>query len=68
MLTFSVGQKYKIHFGENHYRNKIIECRAIVDENWIVYRWCYGDVWQYVIELIASLQLLEKDEILTKEE
>jgi len=65
-VEFKIGQTYEIYFGPDHFNNKKIEVRGIVDKEWVVWRYKepYGKKYRYHLEHIQYLKILERDGIL----
>ena len=57
------GHIMKMVFSENDIDNKTIYIRAVVDDNWIVYKyWAERKkCWVYIIEYIYLLELLYRN-------
>ena len=57
------GHIMKMVFSENDIVNKTIYIRAVVDDNWIVYKyWAERKkCWVYIIEYIYLLELLYRN-------
>ncbi len=47
-----VGKKYRIFYGEGNRNNKVVHIRAIIDNDYFVFRqWFYSKRrWEYFIE------------------
>ena len=68
MFKPEVGKCYKLSYGKNDWNNKLIHVRAIVDEDWFVYRWWsrHKKRWRYTIEINYMFKLWQRDKCLTE--
>lgn len=61
------GQKLRIYYSKKNRNNKKIEIRAIVDEDYIVYKYYYHFNWHYKLDYIYYFYLLKQDRHLFKQ-
>jgi len=59
------GKKYRIFFNANNINNKMINVRAVVDDEIVVYRMWRGG-WVYCTYRLSYLELLIKEKKLTE--
>ena len=65
-MNIQVGKKYRLFYGKGHPMNKLMHIRAIVDKEYIVFRW-YGkhkQWWHYQIECRFFFELNMKNNTL----
>lgn len=56
------GASLRLSYGEGNPNNKLIHIRAIVDDEWVVFRrWSHRRGWVYVVEWAYWFWLLEND-------
>jgi len=63
----SVGNSVRAFWGKNNPHNKLMHIRAVIDDDWIVYRWWsyHRRSWQYEIDWIYRFYLAHKYDVLT---
>lgn len=47
-----VGDQWRVDFGENHFANKLLHVRAVVDDDYIVVRHWKRGRWVYEMDFI----------------
>lgn len=47
-----VGDKYRVYFGKDHFANRLLRVRAIVDDDYVVVRFWKRKRWMYELTSI----------------
>jgi hypothetical protein len=66
MFKIKVGDSFKIDYGPKNSNNKVIHIRALVDDEYYVFRWWSKrrQRWIYDIETIDALRFIDKENAL----
>ena len=61
------GNDVREHWGSKNIHNKLMHVRAIIDDDWVVYRWWsyHRRSWQYEIDWIYKFYLMLQSDALT---
>jgi len=60
------GSKWRVFFSEGNMNNHLAHIRAIVDDEWVVWRKWVGGRWFYKVDYIHYFYLLDGDGLLRK--
>lgn len=62
----AVGESFRVNYGKEHRGNRLIHIRAIVDDEYIVYRYWKNGYWVYMMTDPTFFYVGIESSVLTK--